>query len=263
MEFLTSRDVQAYLLHNDMVVLPVGCFEMHGPNVPLACDSFCAWASAILLAERWGCLSAPPVFYTYPGATGPWPGTVDMPVDVTQRYVSEVACALVRNGFGRVVICGTHGPLDWMLHAVVRDIFQKSGTVVLYLSPRLLPEEVMVKELGYGWGEDIFTLAALRILGMEEAAGPVSKVDKHQPPSTESMRALQAMRMRMPWTYTGGYQHVPARKAVRKGHAEKAVRIMKRATAQYRDVPDLFRQYQTDMKEMYARRPWEKAQVWT
>ena len=59
MDLMSSRDVQSYLKKNDMVILPVGCFEMHGPDIPLACDTFTIWAQSLLLGKEWGCLVLP------------------------------------------------------------------------------------------------------------------------------------------------------------------------------------------------------------
>jgi len=60
MDLMSSRDVQEYMQDNDMVILPAGCFEMHGPDMPLATDSYHSWAQAILMAKEWNCLTLPP-----------------------------------------------------------------------------------------------------------------------------------------------------------------------------------------------------------
>ena len=115
MELMSSRDVQKYLKKNDLVILPVGCFEMHGPDIPLGCDTFIDWSMALLLAREWKCIVPPPVYYTFPGASGPWPGTMDIPVHTAGEYVKAIIHVLLKRGFKRIVLCASHGPLEFIL----------------------------------------------------------------------------------------------------------------------------------------------------
>ena len=64
MELMTSPQVARYLQTSDLAILPVGCFEMHGPHVPLGCDTLHAYAMSVILAEQWDCLVLPPIQYT-------------------------------------------------------------------------------------------------------------------------------------------------------------------------------------------------------
>ena len=50
MELMTSPEVARYLQRSDLAILPVGCFEMHGPHVPLGCDTIHAHAMSVILA---------------------------------------------------------------------------------------------------------------------------------------------------------------------------------------------------------------------
>jgi hypothetical protein len=263
MDLMSSRDVQKYLAKNDMVILPVGCFEMHGPDIPLACDSFVAWAHAILLAEVWHCVTLPPVYYTYPGATGPWPGTVDVPVGATQGYITAIIEALVKNGFKRIVLFGTHAPLRWMMECVVRDVFQRTGTVVVFLGPGAMMGGLVRSELGYEWGEDAMVLGALKILGLHGSYDPSCKVTKPGDHPHESMKRLAAMGAVLPWTYNRDYQHTGLRTEVKLEHADKIVKAMRKAALRVRDLPATFATYQRDMKKQYADRPWSKSGIWT
>ena len=37
---LTSDDVEAYLTHDDTIIVPIGATETHGPHLPLGTDTF-------------------------------------------------------------------------------------------------------------------------------------------------------------------------------------------------------------------------------
>ena len=115
MEFMTSPQVARYLKRSDLAILPVGCFEMHGPHVPLGCDTLHAHAMAVILGELWECLVMPPIMYSYPGASGPWPGTMSPRPTATIAYVKEMCTAAIGAGFKRLVVLATHGPMSFIM----------------------------------------------------------------------------------------------------------------------------------------------------
>lgn len=262
MELKSSQEVQKYLKKNDLVILPVGCFEMHGPDIPLGCDTFIDWAMTMLLAREWKCLTLPPVYYTFPGASGPWPGTVDMPVQVTQDYVAAIVRALLKNGFKRVVMCGSHGPLGSLLECVVRDIFQTTGTVVIHVKPYYEITEQM-KKAGLPFGEDGIVLAAMKILGLHGVYDPASKVDRPLEFPFQTIASLGRGRTSLPWTFARDYQHTGIRKQLKLDHADKIVKAFERAASALKDLPKHFTQYQKEMKQLYIQQPWKKENIWT
>ena len=264
MDLMSSREVQKYLRRNDMVILPVGCFEMHGPDIPLACDALVAWATAILLAESWKCLALPPVYYTFPGATGPWPGTVDLPISVTQSYVAGIVEALVKNGFKRVVIQCAHAPLRWTLECVVRDVFQRTGVVAILLGGKAMGRGDLVKKaLGFPGGEDVSVLGALKVLGLHGAYDPSSKVSRPGGSPFASLRKLTELGAAPPWTYSRDYQHTGIRRELKLGHADAIARIMRESVKNLRDLPRTFARYQREVKKLYRQKPWSRSSVWT
>jgi creatinine amidohydrolase/Fe(II)-dependent formamide hydrolase-like protein len=263
MDLMSSKQVQHYLRKNDMVVLPVGCFEMHGPDVPLGCDSFHAWAQAILLADAWECLCLPPVYYTFPGASGPWPGTVDISNRITMEYITEIVLALLKGGFKRVILCGTHGPLGQMLGCVIRDVYQSTRNVVVHVKPPTMPEDLMMKELGYKRGEDILLLASLKLLGLHGAYDPATKIEKRQEFPFQTIAALRKHRVSMPWTFAKDYQHTGLRKKVKLTDADTGIKVMKQGVERMKDFPKYFAKYQKEMKDLITQQPWKKATVWT
>lgn len=263
MELMSSKDVQKYLKKNDLVILPVGCFEMHGPDVPLGCDTFIDWAMAFLLAHEWKCITLPPVYYTFPGASGPWPGTVDISGQATQDYVKAIVCALLKNGFKRVVMCGIHGPLGFLLQCIIRDVFQSSGNIVLHLSPYDRICEIMKKE-GMDASEDGIVLAAMKILGLHGAYDPASKVDKPSGISFKNITdKLSEGHVNYPWTYDRDYLHTGFHKNLKMSDADKLVNVMKKTAVSLKDVPGLFARYQRTMKDLFKKQPWKKETIWT
>lgn len=263
MDLMSSKDVHEYQKKNDLVILPVGCFEFHGPELPLACDTFVAWAASQVLAERWKCVTLPPMNYSYPGASGPWPGSVEISIEATQVYLESIIRALLKGGFKRVVICGVHAPLRFMVECVLRDIFQKSGDIVFFLQPFGKADECFRKELGYGLGEDALLLGALKILGLNGAYVPRTKVTKKTSAPFESAKKLREAGASFPWSFSRDYQHAGLRKEVRLKHADGAARAIKKALARLDDLPKLMTRFRKDLQKLHKQKPWLKDSIWT
>jgi hypothetical protein len=264
MECLTSPEVARYLQQSDLAILPVGCFEMHGPHVPLGCDTMHAHAMAVILGELWGCPVLPPVSYSYPGASEPWPGTIAPRPTATQAWIKELCLAALNAGFTRLVLLGTHGPLKFMLSTVIREIHQESGHVVLHMAPMgLMPDDLMEARLGYKRGEDILVLASARVLGLPEGLVRTGFPDSPERCFPfETLSGLRRAECQWPWLFTEPWQHQPVRACVKPEHAEAAVEVMREAARrQYADVPELFARYQQELDDLDGDPPWDVDRV--
>jgi creatinine amidohydrolase len=113
----------------DMVLLPLGATEQHGPHLPLNTDSifasaFCAYASAktgvpVLPTVEYGCSL---------GHTDRWPGTVSLFPETLIATVREVAGFLIRTGFRRLLIVNSHwGNTASLRCAIDRVRFEHAG----------------------------------------------------------------------------------------------------------------------------------------
>jgi len=262
MELMSSRDAQAYLKKNDLVVLPVGCFEMHGPLVPLGCDSFIDWAMGLLLAREWNCPCLPPIYYTFPGASGPWPGTVDISNRATIEYVQAVALALIKGGLSRVVIVGSHGPLAAMLQSVIRDVQQATGHAILHVQPYNKIGEKM-EQAGVPFGEPGVVLGAMKILGLDGAFDPAANVDRPLEFPVPSIKGLRKCGAAMPWIFSKDYQHTGIDKRLKASHADAIADAMAAAAREMKDLPRHYAQYRREMAKLYRDKPWSKTTSWT
>jgi len=262
MELMSSRQAQEYLRKNDLVILPVGCFEMHGPLVPLGCDSFIDWAMGLLLARQWKCPCLPPIFYTFPGASGPWPGTVDISNRATMDYVQAVVLALLKGGFRRVVILGSHGPLGAMMQCVLRDVFQTTGHAVLHVQPYGKVTEKM-KDAGVPYGEPGVVLASMKILGLAGPFDPAAKVDRPMEFPLPSIGPLRRCGAAMPWIFAKDYQHTGIDRKMKAAHADRLAEALADAAREMKDLPRHFARFQREMAQLYKDKPWGRKTAWT
>ncbi len=162
---LTTPEVEAYLKRGgDLVLLPAGSVEMHGPHMPLGTDTIIARATCLRLAEAADGLVAPDLAYTWAGATDGFAGTISVDPEILQRIVADVSARLFRMGLRRIVIASFHGPNPGVLFATVRTLFEAGIPVLLVdLSKPLSPE---AQKVFPGDKEASLLAAACDILGI-------------------------------------------------------------------------------------------------
>jgi len=265
MDLMSSKEVAQYLKKKKTVLLPVGSFEMHGPLVPLGCDTFLDWGAALLLGEKWKVLVMPPIYYTYPGASGPWPGTVDISPEITHAYVKEVVKAVLKNGFRQVVLCASHGPLGFILQSVIRSVFQETGEVVIHISPWkfLMPDDLTEKEFGRPMTEDLFVLAMMKVLGLHGAFDPKAKMEKRTEFSHPTISELKRFGGTVPWYFNRDYQHTGFRTDISLRDADRALAVIRAALDRAGDLPKVFTKYQRAVAEDLKKKPWAKDSIWS
>lgn len=106
----------------DIILLPIGAVEMHGPHCPVGSDSLNAQKMAERVAEKTGTLVAPPIWY---GASMymqyGFPGTVPIGSDALKGFAKEVITGLVKNGFKKVIILNAHGQ-QWVYVGALHEL---------------------------------------------------------------------------------------------------------------------------------------------
>lgn len=124
------HEVEANRRKNDLVLIPVGCTELHGRHTVSAMDTL--FVSAIAegvhrYTARRGVpvnLALPPLMYGgHPYHHLGMPGTVVVREHVVRELMMDVMLGLWNDGFRKQVILNNHGQL-WQLEAAVQE-FQK------------------------------------------------------------------------------------------------------------------------------------------
>jgi creatinine amidohydrolase len=94
----------------ELVLLPVGAVEQHGPHLPCATDTILAEAICAAASDRTGVPVAPvlPVSSSHAHSTR-WPGTFSLPPRMCVEVVVELARWVRASGFTRLLIVNAHG----------------------------------------------------------------------------------------------------------------------------------------------------------
>ena len=259
---MTTVEMAAHRRRNGILLLPVGCFEMHDAHVGMSCDTFTVQAVCRILAEEWEAVVLPPVHYTYPGATARWPGSCRILPRQPLDYVVAVVEGIMRNGFKRLVLVNVHGPNDPMLQVVVRQVFEETGGIPLVYNPDESEFRRQVEqEFGHPHGEAACYLAALYICGRHGEFDPyVTQKDMHprRVPAFESMGKLGRRGMSGAYVFTTPWDHVGWYPGLKLEDAPRLAELLRESIVkQARGAPKEYETLQEDVRRALEAAPWD------
>lgn len=129
---MLNSEVEEYLTHNDIIIVPVGTVELHG-GLPLDSETVISEAYALKMAEACDGLVLTGLPYFYAGATASGRGTVQVSIRQGIDYLGAIARSLLRQGFKRQIYISFHGPAHMTCSPMVRDFFDETGVPILYM----------------------------------------------------------------------------------------------------------------------------------
>jgi creatinine amidohydrolase/Fe(II)-dependent formamide hydrolase-like protein len=125
MQTMTGRQLRERLEQNDLIILPLGSTENHGPHGPNGEDVFLVTRMAELIAQRTGCTVAEPIWYgSHPFHHLGMPETVVIPEETFAAYLRAVIAGLWNSGFRKQVILNGHGH-DYVIPVAMHQFAKK------------------------------------------------------------------------------------------------------------------------------------------
>jgi len=109
MEELSWFDVQEYLKGDDLIILPIGSVEQHGPHLPLATDSINVLYLATQAATASGVLVAPTIKTGVSFNHFDFPGTLSVQPETLTSLIVDVVKSLIHHGFKKIILLNGHG----------------------------------------------------------------------------------------------------------------------------------------------------------
>ncbi len=152
---LTTFEAADALKRAEVLILPVGATEQHGPNLTLDADTEIAYALAKRVAEKLypKVLVAPAlpfgVSYHHMG----FPGTITLAPETFLAVVLDVAKSLKQHGVRRLFILDGHAGNQGVLDAVVTKLRFELGMPAAYLFYFTLIRDLLVARVTSSrWG---------------------------------------------------------------------------------------------------------------
>ncbi len=106
---MTWPEVQDLLTRTDMVIIPVGALEQHGPQGPIGTDFYNGVAEAELIAQKTDVLVAPILMPGNSPYHMGFPGTITLSSETLEKVYFEAAHSLIEHGFKRFIFLNAHG----------------------------------------------------------------------------------------------------------------------------------------------------------
>ena len=179
---LLNSEVEEYLQHNDIIIVPVGTVEMHG-GFPLDSETVISEAYALKMAEACDGLVLTGLPYFYAGATASGRGTVQVSIRQGIDYLSAIAHSLLRLGFKRQVYLSFHGPAHMTICPMVRDFFDETGVPILYLDLMMQTTKSGVDLFKSIDSFHAITVGAYKLMGRLEDV-PLTTAFEHRKPQS-------------------------------------------------------------------------------
>jgi len=110
LQTMTARQVEERLKKNDVIIVPVGSTEAHGPHACSGEDTFLVTRMAEAVAQKTGCTVAEPIWYgSHPYHHMGMPGTVIVPEEIFIGLLRCVMAGLWNMGFRKQIYLNGHG----------------------------------------------------------------------------------------------------------------------------------------------------------
>lgn len=131
-------EIAELLRKPNVVLLPTGATEQHGPHLPINVDSCCS----TYLAERAALsfpagqpirvLVAPTVHYTEIETFKSFPGTIGISLDTEIRLLQDIVRSFIANGFNNVFVVNGHSSNTIPINTALRQVNSEFPDAGLY-----------------------------------------------------------------------------------------------------------------------------------
>ena len=107
---LSISEIKERVKKNDVIIIPVGSTENHGPAACIGEDTFLVTRMAELIAQKTGCTVAQPTWYgSHPYHHVGMPGTIIVPEETFKGLLRAIIAGCWNMGFRKMILLNGHG----------------------------------------------------------------------------------------------------------------------------------------------------------
>lgn len=119
LENLTYEELAVIAKQIELVILPVGSTEQHGPHLPLNVDAFITYEVAKAVSAKTKVPVAPLVSYGPSMTHKKFPGTISLRPETLMSVIIDICDSLISSGFRKILILNGHVPNEWVLKSAM------------------------------------------------------------------------------------------------------------------------------------------------
>jgi creatinine amidohydrolase len=125
LQTMTGKETQKRLKKNDLIIIPIGSTENHGPHACSGEDTFLVTRMAEQIAQKTGCTVAEPMWYgSHPYHHLGMPGTIVIPERTFADYLRAIIAGLWNSGFRKQILLNGHGQ-DYVIPMAIHEFGKK------------------------------------------------------------------------------------------------------------------------------------------
>jgi creatinine amidohydrolase len=136
---LAPPDLRWFLERSDIVLVPIGSLEQHGPHLPLGTDTITALEVSKRAAEVADVPYAPPLWAGYSPQhlrdPGTGTGTITLRASTLNEVLYDIARSLIHHGWNKLIFVNGHGSNVKVIDPVLRRIRYETGAMVALYKP--------------------------------------------------------------------------------------------------------------------------------
>ncbi len=134
LQTMTGKEIEARLKKNDLIILPIGSTEAHGPHACSGEDTFLVTRMAEAVAQATGCTVAEPIWYgSHPYHHLGMPGTIVVPEETFAANLRAVMAGLWNAGFRKQILFNGHGQ-DYVIPMAMHQFGKKYQVPMLLIN---------------------------------------------------------------------------------------------------------------------------------
>jgi creatinine amidohydrolase len=131
---LSFVDVQEYLKHKDIILIPIASCEQHGRHLPLATDMITAEEISARAGRKAKVLYTPLLWTGYSpqhvGSPGEGLGTITLRSNTLLNLYYDVCRSLIHHGFNKLMFVNGHGSNMKVIEPLLRKVKYETGAWV-------------------------------------------------------------------------------------------------------------------------------------
>ncbi len=148
---MTGKQVEEQLKKNDLIIVPLGSTEAHGPHACSGEDTFLVTRMAEAVAQKTGCTVAQPLWYgSHPYHHMGMPGTIVVPEEIFVGMIKSIMAGLWNMGFRKQILLNGHGQ-EYVIPTAIHQFaktYQVPGVFVNLNWYHAIQDQFKLKEEG-------------------------------------------------------------------------------------------------------------------